>query len=72
MDWTLIWVFGTFGLYIGIAIWARNIEIIGGPGAGPEGDADIEAEGSEDPDQCPVHAQPSIRYFFSSRFIAAQ
>jgi cation/acetate symporter len=23
MDWTLIWVFGTFGLYIGIAIWAR-------------------------------------------------
>ena len=23
MDWTLIWVFGTFGLYIGIALWAR-------------------------------------------------
>lgn len=23
MDWTLIWVFGTFGLYIGIAVWAR-------------------------------------------------
>ncbi len=23
MDWTLIWVFATFGLYIGIAIWAR-------------------------------------------------
>jgi cation/acetate symporter len=23
MDWTLIWVFGTFSLYIGIAIWAR-------------------------------------------------
>jgi len=23
MDWTLIWVLGTFGLYIGIALWAR-------------------------------------------------
>lgn len=23
MDWTLIWVFGTFGLYIAIALWAR-------------------------------------------------
>ena len=23
MDWTLVWVFATFALYIGIAVWAR-------------------------------------------------
>ena len=39
MDWTLIWVLATFGLYIGIALWARagstNDFYVAGHGVGP-------------------------------------